>query len=573
MTGSEIEAVNFDRDSLTVWAATSRLNRNWPVVYTINNENEIYVGETTNAELRMKQHLQTPSKSHLANVNVIVNESFNKSVCLDLESHLIKYFHADEKYKVLNGNGGITDSDYFDRDRYRESFEEVFQKLLDSGQLTRSIPELVNTDLFKYSPFKALTTDQAIAVEEILEVLFSKVNQKSSGATLVVQGDPGTGKTIVAVYLIKLLRDIATSSEDEAVESDSLFADFFQTGFRETAANMKIGLVVPQLSLRETLSRVFSKTPGLSAEMVLDPFQVGESVEHFDLLIVDEAHRLQQRNNQPAAARNIQFKNINEELFGVDDISLTQLDWIKKQSKHQIYLLDQEQSVKPADLPKSLIEPLVERAQDSNTFFRLTSQMRVAGGEDYIAYIREVLQGRQGKPILEFGSYEVKFFDEFSAMHEAILARDAEFGLSRMVAGFAWPWVSRNGEEFDFLIDGIPLVWNRRSYDWINSATSSEEVGSIHTVQGYDLNYAAVIIGPELGFDQESGRITFHRENYHDKKGKENNKVLGRKYTDEDLLAYVTNIYRVLMTRGIKGTYIYVVEPNLRVHLRQFFTC
>lgn len=571
MTNSEIEAVNFDKDSLTVWAATSRLNRNWPVVYTINNDNEIYVGETTNAELRMKQHLQTASKSHLANVNVIINESFNKSVCLDLESHLIKYFHADEKYRVLNGNGGITDSDYFDRDKYRESFDDVFQQLLDSGQLTRSIPELVNSDLFKYSPFKALTTDQAIAVEEILEVLFSKIHEPSAGATLVVQGDPGTGKTIVAVYLMKLLRDIATSSDEEAVESDSLFADFFQSGYRESAARMRIGLVIPQLSLRETLSRVFSKTPGLSADMVLDPFQVGESDEKYDLLIIDEAHRLQQRNNQPAAARNIQFRKINEKLFNTDDTTLTQLDWMKEQSRHQIYLLDQEQSVKPADLPAHLVDPLVAQAQDAKTFFKLTSQMRVAGGEDYIAYVRNVLQGKQHQRISAFGDYEVRLFEDFPEMHKTLLEKDSEHGLSRLVAGFAWPWISRNGAVHDFEIGGIPLVWNRRARDWINSATSAEEVGSIHTVQGYDLNYAAVIIGPELGFDEASGKITFHRENYHDKKGKENNKVLGRKYTEEDLLSYVTNIYRVLMTRGIKGTYIYVVHPGLRSHLRKFF--
>jgi DUF2075 family protein len=218
-----------------------------------------------------------------------------------------------------------------------------------------------------------------------------------------------------------------------------------------------------------------------------------------------------------------------------------------------------------------LIDPLVERAQDSNTFFRLTSQMRVAAGEDYIAYVRAVLQGRQEKPILEFGAYDVRLFDDFSTMHSAILAKDADFGLSRMVAGFAWPWVSRNGAAFDFVIDGIPMVWNRRSYDWINSATSSEEVGSIHTVQGYDLNYAAVIIGPELGFDQESGSITFHRENYHDKKGKENNKVLGKDYSDEDLLHFVLNIYRVLMTRGVRGTYIYVVDQDLKKYLQKYF--
>jgi DUF2075 family protein len=90
-------------------------------------------------------------------------------------------------------------------------------------------------------------------------------------------------------------------------------------------------------------------------------------------------------------------------------------------------------------------------------------------------------------------------------------------------------------------------------------------------VQGYDLNYAAVVIGPDLGFDPVTQKIVFHRANYHDKKGKENNKVLGRRYTDEDLLTFVVNIYRVLLTRGVKGTYIYVVDLELRQFLARFF--
>ena len=150
MTNSEIESVRFDNIALSNWATENPRRKNWPVVYTINNDTEIYVGETTNAELRMKQHLVSPTKQNLKTVNVIIDDSFNKSVCLDLESHLIKYFHADEKYLVLNGNGGITDADYFERETYRVAFEDIFKKLQESGQLTRSIPELVNSDLFKY---------------------------------------------------------------------------------------------------------------------------------------------------------------------------------------------------------------------------------------------------------------------------------------------------------------------------------------------------------------------------------------------------------------------------------------
>jgi DUF2075 family protein len=88
-------------------------------------------------------------------------------------------------------------------------------------------------------------------------------------------------------------------------------------------------------------------------------------------------------------------------------------------------------------------------------------------------------------------------------------------------------------------------------------------------VQGYDLNYAGVIIGPELRFDTTTGRIVVDRASYFDKKGKEANKALGRVYSDDDLLWYIQNVYAVLLTRGIRGTYVYVDEPALREHLRQ----
>jgi DUF2075 family protein len=107
--------------------------------------------------------------------------------------------------------------------------------------------------------------------------------------------------------------------------------------------------------------------------------------------------------------------------------------------------------------------------------------------------------------------------------------------------------------------------------DWINSPTSLEEVGSIHTVQGYDLNYAGVIIGPELRWDERVGRLRLDRSNYFDRKGKARNGLLGIEYSDDDVLALVRNIYRVLLTRGMRGTYVYVCNPALRERLRPFF--
>ncbi len=444
MTDFRIEKLPFDRDVLGVWASERVENSNWPVVYTINGADDIYVGETSNAAMRFSNHLATPSKQHLREARVIFRDDFNKSACLDLESHLIRYFAADEKYRVLNGNGGITDSDYFQRDYYRESFKEIFDALVSDGVLTRTIPDIVNSDLFKYSPFKALTTDQAVAIEGILENLIHEL-ETGSHASTVIQGDPGTGKTIVAIYLVKLLKDIGLFDETEPLDSDSLFSDFFQVGYRDLFQDLKIGLVIPQISLRKTVQKVFSRTPGLSADMVLDPFEVGDSDFEFDLLIVDETHRLQQRANQPAAERNLKYASINLNLFGTDDKSKTQLDWIKARSKNQIFLLDTAQSVKPADLQPKHLEPLVSEARSEGSLFRLRSQLRVAGGADYIEYIGSVIRGDYGGQPKTFGDYDLRFFDNFAEMHQEIQKRDKEHGLSRLLAGFAWPWQSKGG--------------------------------------------------------------------------------------------------------------------------------
>jgi DUF2075 family protein len=565
MTDSTIEPIPFDPDAVRAWGDSHPRHTNWPVVYTIFDDKAIYVGETTSAATRLKQHLANPQKAHLVHARVVVDETFNTSVCLDLESQLIAYFAADEKFQVLNSNAGMSNADYFERDKYRASFDGIFERLLDEGLLTRSIPDIVNSNLFKYSPFKSLNTDQATAVEGILEALLNEWESQSP-EPIVIQGDPGTGKTIVAIYLIKLLMDIASSQPDEALDLDSMFADFFQEGYRDALRDVKIGLVIPQQSLRKTVQKVFKKTPGLDPKMVIDPFSLARPNE-YDLLIVDEAHRLSLRANQPSAAQNNKFKELNETFFGEDLPGFTQLDWIRAASRHQILLLDAAQSVRPADLSPTTVNEVVAKADAQHTLFRLHSQMRVSGGNDYIEFVGKLLNLETvGLP--DFGDYDFRIFDDLAEMREAILEKNREVGLSRLVAGYAWEWKSRhNPNAIDISIDGIDLQWNQTAVDWVNSPTSLNEVGSIHTIQGYDLNYAGVIIGNDLGLDPETGQLVFNRENYFDKKGKENNPKLGREFTDEELLEYVKNIYRVLMTRGIRGTYVFVTDPELKIRI------
>ena len=570
MTNFRIEHLPFDAGAVNVWSQTDERNNNWPVVYTLSAADRIYVGETHNVANRLYQHMASVDRKNLKMVRIVFNEQFNKSVCLDLESQLIRYLHADGNFQVLNRNYGITDADYYDRARYREGFNEVFDQLLEEGVLTRSIPDIINSNLFKFSPFKALNSEQAIAVDGVLHLFFDDL-AGSRGRSIVVQGDPGTGKTIVAIYLMKLLLDIAKSEPDEMLDRDTMFANYFIPEYRELVKDFKIALVIPQQSLRKTIQTVFTKTPGLNKNMVLNPFEVGESVEPFDLLIVDEAHRLGRRSNQPSASLNAKFTAINTALFGSDRSDLTQLDWIRAQSRHQLYLIDSAQSIKPADVPKKVLDGLIEQASSEASFFHLASQMRVQGGNDYLEFVGRVMEGAQHSR-MTFGDYDLRFFDDIHELRRAVLEKDHEVGLSRLVAGFAWPWASKNDPDaYDLEIDGLQLTWNRTATDWINSETSRDEVGSIHTVQGYDLNYAGVIIGSDLGYDEKSGQLVFHRENYHDKKGKENNPRLGIVYSDEDLLDYVKNIYRVLLTRGIRGTYVYVVDPALRAHLRPLF--
>lgn len=165
-------------------------------------------------------------------------------------------------------------------------------------------------------------------------------------------------------------------------------------------------------------------------------------------------------------------------------------------------------------------------------------------------------------------------------MVENIKQKDKEFGLCRNVAGYAWLWKSKgkklpmhltkrdindivNNEIYDLDIGGHKYIWNTKSTDWINSPNSVNEIGSIHTTQGFDLNYTGLIIGNDLRYDDIYNKIVIDRKNYFDTKGKADT-------TDEELLEYLLNIYSIMCTRGILGTYIYVCDGKLRNYLKKY---
>lgn len=162
-----------------------------------------------------------------------------------------------------------------------------------------------------------------------------------------------------------------------------------------------------------------------------------------------------------------------------------------------------------------------------------------------------------------FPNYDFKIYDNVHNMVEDIKQKDKEYSLSRVVAGYAWPWITKNnGEGYDIEIDGLKLIWNRTNQNWVNSPNAINEVGCIHTVQGYDLNYVGVIIGPELTYDDINHKLVIDINKYMDINGK-------RSITDiEELKRYIINIYKTLLTRGINGTYIYIVDKKLAKYFK-----
>ncbi len=370
---------------------------------------------------------------------------------------------------------------------------------------------------------------------------------------------------------MKLLADISGATEASDVDPDTMFSELFTEENRLLLQTVRMGLVVPQQSLRTSIRRVFAKTRGLNPAMVLSPFDAGKADTPFDLLIVDEAHRLNQRANQSSAALNNQFASINVKLFGEDDRARTQLDWIVANSGNQILMLDSEQSVRPADLPVEVTRALSGDARRHHRHYPLVSQLRVRGGQNYVEFARKLVRGEVGSGERhDFGDYDLRFFDSLAELRREIRARDDEHGLARIVAGYAWDWKSKSDPSaFDIELDGVTMRWNSADKDWISSPGALDEVGSIHTVQGYDLNYAGVIIGPDLRLDPDTGSVYIDRESYRDTRGKQNNRALQKKYSDAELQVFITNIYAVLLTRGIHGTYVYVCDPPLRQFVRE----
>ncbi|MBV2182115.1 MAG: DUF2075 domain-containing protein [Castellaniella sp.] len=553
----EVKRYPFSAASLTEIQADAYAANNWPLVYILSDRRSCraYVGETTDAGTRLGAHLKNPQKRSLSMVHLVSSGRFNKSATLDIESSLIKYMSADGSFKLLNGNLGLSDHNYYQRDElYSKIFREAWDKLRSHGIAKRSIETIDNSDVFKYSPYKSLSPDQR---QGLIEIMRSLVDPELKN--IVVQGGAGTGKSVLAIFLFKLIHsdleelDLREFSEEEIELRELLWQ------IKQRFPQPRMALVVPMNSFRSTLKKAFNNVAGLHPGMVISPSELAK--QRCDIVLVDESHRLRKRVN--LGAYYGAFDKACATL-GLNKNLCSEVDWITHQSDKAVFFYDPNQSIKPSDANASDFDSI--KSSPDSKVMTLVSQFRVRAGLHYVQFVDDLLNGRLsvGKKFSS-SKYEFLVFDELSDMVREIEQRNSSYGLARLVAGYSWRWDSRKKPDlYDIQIGDVQLRWNSTNKDWINARGAEGEVGCIHTTQGYDLNYAGVIFGHEIRYDDRLDQIAIEKDNYHDRNGKQAIR------DPDELKQYILNIYRTIMLRGIRGTFVYACDDGLRSYLKRY---
>lgn len=552
----EINRYSFSIETLDDIRSNTLASDQWPLVYVLSDaaKETAYIGETTDTLTRMTTHLKHNDKSKLTSAHLITSGQFNKSATLDIESSLIKYMAADGKFSLLNGNLGLVDHNYYQKNElYGNIFKEIWNKLRQEGLVDHSLNSINNSDLFKYSPYKSLSFDQR---QGLLGIMYALLDEKIK--TLIVQGGAGTGKSVLAIFLFKLLHtDEGDLNFREFSSEESEIRDLLLR-LKQIYKKPKMALVIPMSSFRHTLKKAFRNIDGLNANMVIGPSELTKQV--YDIVLVDESHRLRKRLNLGAYYKSFDMAC---KALGFDKNTCSEVDWVCKQATKAIFFYDESQSIKPSDANPADFVNL--KAATTTQVQTLISQFRVIGGNAYVEFLNSLLNVRlQADKKFISKKYELLLFDSIEEMIKATHEKNHQFGLSRLIAGYSWPWISKkNPNFFDIDIDGTLLRWNSTGTDWINAKNSEHEVGCIHTTQGYDLNYAAVIFGNEITYDRKRNEILITPEHYFDRNGKQSIR------SPTELKQYILNIYKTIMLRGIKGTFVYACNKELREYLAQ----
>jgi DUF2075 family protein len=375
--------------------------------------------------------------------------------------------------------------------------------------------------------------DQKVVYENALSLAKKATSNKKQ--VLIVQGGPGTGKSVVAVNLLVKLtsKKLLTQYVTKNAAPRSVYESKLKGSFKKTE-----------------ISNFFTGSGSF----------INSMPNIFDALIVDEAHRLN--------AKSGMFKNLGE----------NQVKEIIYASKFSIFFIDENQKVAIHDIGE--IDEIKLWAKEYGaevTEMELNSQFRCNGSDGYLAWLDHVLQIREtANTTIHDIDYDFRVFDNPAELRDSIFEKNKENNKARLVAGYCWPWQSKKdfkATDINFPEYNFGMKWNltEDGMQWVIKPDSVNEIGCIHTCQGLEVDYVGVIIGEDLIV--RDGVIIINP----DKRDTNDSTVRGYKsmlkenpLTTKDLLStIVRNTYRTLMTRGMRGCYVYCVDKETNEYFKE----
>ena len=374
--------------------------------------------------------------------------------------------------------------------------------------------------------------DEQKVVYEAIKNLVNLSQETNEKYTVIVEGGPGTGKSVVAIQLLTDLianKDLVVNYVTKNAAPRNVYFEKLKQG----------------KALNNFVRNLF-KSSGTY-------YDCGSNV--FDCLIVDEAHRLNEKSGI--------YKNKGE----------NQIKEIINASKVSVFFIDENQIVTASDIGS--VEEIKKWAKRlgskvySGEQYQLSSQFRCNGSDGYITFLDDLLGIRQTANYDGFDlEYELKIFDNPNEMREALRLKNAENNKARMIAGYCYEWVSRsNANTYDIILEnGFMAKWNFASTStWAIDEDSFDQVGCIHTSQGLEFDYVGIIIGNDLRY--ENGMVVADPA----KRAKSDQSLRGLKSRDnyEEMAdKIIRNTYKTLLTRGQKGCYIYCENKALQEYLK-----
>ena len=553
------------KSSIEEWkiADNGKYLLSYPTVYIINDKANrqkfnVYVGETADIQGRTNQHLlndvrtkdywQEFYQSPTSSMYVIGHHFFNKSLTLDIENKLMHFLSSvDNVGTVFNGRTN-QQNEYYTSEKLDEIFSKIWRELHRNNKDLFPLESVIrDSAIFKASPFHKLTSEQITAKNEIISKVQHAVQEDLSNQLILVDGQAGSGKTVLMSSLFFELRQMFEKEFSNGLRSYLLVNHDEQLKVYEQIAN--------KLGLNPKKEKVINKPTSFINNH--DP------EDKVDVVIVDEAHLLLTQGKQ-----SYQGKNHLKDLIERAKVVVAVFD------KNQI--LSREQVWEEDELAR-----LINDTKEHDNYIALRNQMRINASEETVRWIRTLIDsGVVGNVPHDKKGYDIKLFDNPRELHEEIKkkSKDMNSGLSRLVATFDWPYNGNKKPEdlayWCVKIDEWSLPWNKqlsrdrkyKNVSWAEQPQTIDEVGSTYTIQGADLNYVGVIIGPSVKY--RNGQIIFDEKESENKKATQK-RTLSNNEKKSFAKELLKNELNVLMTRGVNGLYIYAVDEALREVLHQ----